>query len=265
MPPGGGPSNLVATYDPSVPRHHQIQRLLRAQIDLGEWAPGEQIPTELALVKRFSVSRTTIRAALRALERDGLIVRQRGRGSFVHGSTTVTTRPTTITNVLLGYEAEGRIIDIASAPVPASVAPLLGILRGDDVRRFVRVEIVQGSPLAAVFNYMRIGLGNRIQAKDLRRHSMLECLRDKLGIKFGVLKQSIEARMPDEEVATLLNVDLTQPVLFLRLLVLDVDDAPVQVCDTFYRADRYRYEIEAPLPAGGRLESGRLRMLGRLL
>ncbi len=70
-------------HDRSVPLHHQVERLLRAKIDSGEWAPGEQIPTEMALVERLRVSRTTLREALRALARDGLVVRHRRRGTFV--------------------------------------------------------------------------------------------------------------------------------------------------------------------------------------
>jgi GntR family transcriptional regulator len=173
--------------------------------------------------------------------------------------------PTTITNLLLGYEAEARIVEITTRRVPASVAPLLAIKRGDRVRRFLRVELVDGSPLAVVVNYMRIELGRQIRAKDLKRYSMLEFLRDHLMIKLGTLRQSIEVRMPDDEIASLLESDLTQPVLFLRLLVCDDEGKPIQVCDTFYRGDRYRYEIETPLPPWGQEDRGRTRVLGRLL
>src|SRR5215475_4360779 len=70
-------------YHPSVPRHLQIQRVLRARIESGEWEGDRPIPTEMELLDEFGVSRTTIRGALGVLAREGLIVRHRGRGSFV--------------------------------------------------------------------------------------------------------------------------------------------------------------------------------------
>jgi len=104
---------------------------------------------------------------------------------------------------------------------------------------------------------MTLEIGRRIRAKDLKRYSMLEFLRDRLKIPLGDVRQVIEARLPDEEVASLLGIDLTQPVLFIRVMVSDKQGAPIEIADNFYRADRYHYEVELPLlPARG---SGRVR------
>jgi len=236
-----------AAYHPSVPLHHQIQRVLRSQIESGEWAPADRMPTEMALVDRFRVSRATIREALNSLTRDGLIVRHRGRGSFV-AAVPATTAPPMVTNLLLGYAAEVRVVGSATVAAPGHVAQWLGVVRGTPLRRFVRVEIVDGRPLAVVVNYMRESLGQRIRARDLRRASMLELLRDRLHIPFGVIREQIEARLPDDEVASLLGIDLTQPVLVLRVVVRDVAGRCLQVSEAFYRADRYRYEMDTRLP-----------------
>lgn len=251
------PVQPVTAYHPSVPLHHQIQRLLRSKIESGEWGAEERIPTELELVRRFRVSRTTIREALGSLERDGLIVRQRGRGTFVRRPTDLQRSPSTITNLVLGYEADISVIRVQTVPAPAHVAPFLKVSRGHPVRRFVRVEAVDGEPLAVVVNHMALELGRRIRPGDLRRYSMLEFLRDHLRIPLGVMRQIIEARLPDDEVASLLGIDLTQPILFVRLLVSDKRENPVEIADTFYRADRYRYEIEMP-----RLPNRRIRWAG---
>jgi GntR family transcriptional regulator len=115
------------------------------------------------------------------------------------------------------------------------------------------MEAVGGRALAVVVNYMAVELGRRIRPKDLRRYSMLEFLRDRLKIPLGMIRQLIEARMPDDEVASLLGIDLTQPVLFIRVMVSDKQGNPVEIADSFYRADRYRYEVEMPLLPARRL------------
>jgi GntR family transcriptional regulator len=241
------PSAAVA-YHPAVPRHLQIQRVLRASIHAGEWEPDRPMPTEMALVQRFGVSRTTIREALGVLAREGLIVRHRGRGSFVRPASARPAPPEAVTNLVLGYRAEITVIAAETVPAPAGVARLLGVERGSPLARLVRLETVARAPLAVAVNYMPPALGARIRPRDLARTSLLELLRDRLRLRLGTIRQSIEARLPDVEVAGLLGIDLTAPVLAVRLVVHDVAGQPVEVADTSYRADRYRYETETRLP-----------------
>jgi GntR family transcriptional regulator len=232
-------------YHPSVPRHLQIQRVLRRRIEAGEWDSRRPIPTEMELLAEFGVSRTTIREALGALTREGLIVRHRGRGSFVRRRRQ---RPQAVTNLILGYQAQIKVIKVETIPAPAHIVGPLGVERGTPVTRLVRLEIVDGTPLAVVVNYMRTSLGERIRPRDLIRISLLEFLRDRLEMRLGAIHQSIEARLPDVETAGLLETDLTEPVLALRLIVTDVAGTSVELSEAFYRADRYRYEVETQLP-----------------
>src|SRR5262252_9797844 len=104
-------------YHPSVPRHLQIQRVLRARIESGEWEGDRPIPTEMELLDEFGVSRTTIREALGVLAREGLIIRHRGRGSFVRPQPSVD-RPAAVTNLILGYQAEVKVITVETVPAP---------------------------------------------------------------------------------------------------------------------------------------------------
>jgi len=240
-------SSPASAYHPSVPLHHQVQRVLRSKIESGEWSSEDKLPTEMELVRRFHVSRNTIREALGTLEHDGLIVRHRRRGTFVRRTRAAIDPPATITNLVLGYEADVSVVRVATVPAPAHVVSFLRIARGQPVRQFVRMEAVGGRALAVVVNYMTVELGRRIRPKDLRRYSMLEFLRDRLKIPLGKIRQLIEARMPDDEVASLLGIDLTQPVLFIRVMVSDKQGNPVEIADSSYRADRYRYEVEMPL------------------
>ena len=241
-------------YHPSVPRHLQIQRVLRGRIESGEWDSDHPIPTEMELLAEFGVSRTTIREALGVLTRDGLIARHRGRGSFVQPRVEC---PPAVTNLILGYQAQIKVIRAETTAASAHIAGSLGVERGTPVTRLLRLEIVDGAPLAVAVNYMPTALGQRIRPRDLTRISLLEFLRDRLRMDLGTIHQSIEARLPDIETAGLLGTDLTRPVLAVRLVVTDASGRPVEVSDTFYRADRYRYEVETRLPPARRRPDAR--------
>jgi DNA-binding GntR family transcriptional regulator len=66
--------------------YQMVARRLRARILDGTLAEGEQVPTETQLAEQFKVSRQTVRRAFQDLVADDLVVRTRGRGTFVKRS-----------------------------------------------------------------------------------------------------------------------------------------------------------------------------------
>jgi LacI family transcriptional regulator len=76
------------------PKHHEISRQLRADIAAGRYGPDQRLPSEPQLVKSFGVSRPTVARALLDLQREGLIERRAGSGTYVRvrTSTVETTR-----------------------------------------------------------------------------------------------------------------------------------------------------------------------------
>lgn len=77
-------SYLIDPRDP-MPRYYQVYSSLQDRIRAGEFGPGAALPSERQLVKDYGVSRITIIKAMDLLERDNLIEKQQGRGSFVTG------------------------------------------------------------------------------------------------------------------------------------------------------------------------------------
>jgi len=69
-------------------RYIDVAEVLRDEIRSGEHPVGQAFPTELALCKRFGISRFTARAALHLLTEQGLILRRRGSGTLVRSSET---------------------------------------------------------------------------------------------------------------------------------------------------------------------------------
>ncbi|AXK80738.1 GntR family transcriptional regulator [Pseudolabrys taiwanensis] len=78
---------MAATLKRSdVSLYRQLDALLREQIQDGGLRPGDRLPSEAELCARFGVSRATVRQALDALTREGVITRSPGRGTFLRRS-----------------------------------------------------------------------------------------------------------------------------------------------------------------------------------
>ena len=67
------------------PLYDQLVDLLHEKIE-NEMGPGDMLPSERELCETYGLSRTTVRLALAELERQGLVTRQHGRGTFVSES-----------------------------------------------------------------------------------------------------------------------------------------------------------------------------------
>jgi GntR family transcriptional regulator len=72
-------------FDPLDPRapYRQIADVLQAAIESGEYAPGDQLPSETRIGQEYGVARETARRAIRALRESGHALTMPGRGSFV--------------------------------------------------------------------------------------------------------------------------------------------------------------------------------------
>ncbi len=66
-----------------IPLYFQLERILRSRISAGEIRPGERLPSEMELCDEFGICRSTVRQAIKSLEIDGLIRRERGRGTVL--------------------------------------------------------------------------------------------------------------------------------------------------------------------------------------
>ena len=66
-----------------VALYYQLKSILAQKIMNNEWQVGDRLPSEFELCKEYGVSRITVRQALAELEKDGLIKRRQGVGTFV--------------------------------------------------------------------------------------------------------------------------------------------------------------------------------------
>lgn len=101
------------TLDPDDPRppYAQITNALRAAILTKKLKPGERLPSQAELTKRYDVSRATVQRALRDLQDEGLIVARQGSGAFVRSRTE---RPMELRpHIEKAFEAESVTIDFA--------------------------------------------------------------------------------------------------------------------------------------------------------
>jgi DNA-binding LacI/PurR family transcriptional regulator len=77
------PESGLSRSPAEVPRHRAIYEALLAEIQNGLYKPGERLPSEAALCERFQASRITVAKAFQTLQRENLVTRRPGSGTYV--------------------------------------------------------------------------------------------------------------------------------------------------------------------------------------
>ena len=233
--------------DNGIPLYYQLETILRQRIFSGDFELKAPLPSEEALGQEYNVSRITVRQALASLEREGLIVRRRGKGTFV-SEKAVSVECPKLTGFMedlisMGIRTTAKLLDVSVIQPPPYVRERLRLGHGARVVRFEKVRLVEGSTFSHVFNYLPKDIGEKIEEKKLSGKPLLMILEDDLGIKAAEAVQTVEATVADSKVAPLLEVRVGDPLLKVERTVFDRNQRPVEYVSVLYRSDKYFFTV----------------------
>src|SRR5215831_13392336 len=154
-----------------VPRYHQIARSLRERIAAGAPAPGERLADQRSLAREFGVTLMTLRQALELLERDGLITRRHGLGTFV-ASPIVDYDILHLRTFAGDLSAKGervttRFLRSRFTVTDRRVSRELGVGARARVLALERLRLVSGRPMSFQVSYLPVAIGEEIAKADL--------------------------------------------------------------------------------------------------
>ena len=142
-----------------IPYYYQLGEILKEEIELGRWAPGELVLSEAGLAELFAVSRTVIRKALDMLEADGAVVRIKGKGTVVAEPKfryeAVAAAGEWSRGALAGESRLGRVVDIRTVPAGADVARVLSAAPDAQVFELTVVQSVADEAASFSQIYLR--------------------------------------------------------------------------------------------------------------
>jgi GntR family transcriptional regulator len=226
------------------PLYHRVYREIAREIESGALQPGDRLPTERALCDELGVSRATVRRAIEELAGDGL-VESRGRGSFVTGDALVEPANTLISLSELGrsrgLEASARVLAADVRPATIDEAEAFGIAPGAEVFELRRVRMLDGLPISLDLNRVALRLVPELVELDFTRASLYEAI-ERAGHRLARADYELEARGVEAPSAELLGLAVGAPVLFATTVAIGEDGRVLDLGQTVYRADRYRFQ-----------------------
>jgi GntR family transcriptional regulator len=230
---------------PASTLYAQVEEALVTEIARGEYRPGDQLPTEDALLQRFQVSRITVRRAIQNLVRRDLLEIRRGLGTFVR-SPRIEAELTKLTGFVedmhaVGRKATAQVVSQGVIAASARVAERLQLAKGTKVMHIKRVRLADDTPISFDETYLPLALGKQIVRNDLRRRPIFTLLEEEYGVPLVEADYELEAVIASEAVAEALQIRAGSPIFRIERTSMTVGNKPVDYEVLSYRGDLVRF------------------------
>jgi GntR family phosphonate transport system transcriptional regulator len=225
----------------------QIADTLSTEIRDRAFTASGRLPSENELSARFGVNRHTLRQAVAALQLDGLVRIEPGRGTFVQHELLdyVLSRRTRFSENLQrqGLLPSKQLLTARAMPAPERAAHELRLDKGAGVLMVEMLDEANDQPVALATAYYPArrfeGLLEMLNGgtctTDILRH---------FGVEDYVRAESrITTQMPSDETARLLKQPSTRPVLCVECLDLDMTGQPIKYGETVFSGDRIQLVV----------------------
>lgn len=245
----------MALENTAIPKYYRISREIVRRIRAGELQPGMKVPSENELIQEYGISNTTARKALHEIEAEGWCTRVKGKGTFVRER-----------NV---HRSANRILAFTRNMREAGFTPSTTVLdarRVDDgyaaiingrryamagpVYKIHRLRFADEIPMMIEVRYISLDFCPGVEAKDFTG-SLYDIYEKDYGLHLVEIQQMLSTVMLDA--VTQRFFDLSRPVPAFRVegVTFCGKEMILEMEDSIYRGDRYRFSVRARPEPGG--------------
>lgn len=243
-------ATLLRPVDKSspIPLYHQAASEIERAIRSGAYSSGSYIEGEFELARLLDVSRLTVRRAVGSLVDQGLLVRERGVGTRVLAAPRQTRQIVTKMSSLFGdlaragLKPETRVLRSEIVPCPPESVGHLEIEYNTPVLLVERLRLLDGEPIALMWNVLAIGDEARLDEDQLIDRSLYAMLRE-IDREPRVANQTVTAIAATPTEAKLLDVAEGSPLLLLERVGYDGNSTAIEHARTRYVPARYAFEM----------------------
>lgn len=225
-----------------LPLWAQLEHDLRRRLDAGEF--DERFPTDMELVEQYGVSRHTVRDAVGRLCDDGLLERQRGRGTVVRHAEFE--QPLgTLYSLFRSIEAQGveqeSEVQVLEEATDAEACDRLELPDGEPLVHLRRLRWAGGEPLALDESWLPASLARPLLTADFRHTALYAELGDRCHIRVSEGWERIRPVVPSADERRQLRLPGGQAAFAVERLARDATGTPVDWRNSLVRGDRYGF------------------------
>jgi GntR family transcriptional regulator len=224
-----------------TPVYKRIQNAIRNRIESSELQPGDSVPSERELAKIHKVSLMTARHALGGLEREGLVERRRGAGTFVASPKIHFNKLMSYTEHMSsrGLNPRSQVLVSKIGEHDAEVAARLALPATSALVKIERLRETGDEPFALETCYLPAKEFADLVNAPLGRVSLFATLRQDFGVELAYADEEVDATTADGNLAEVLGVPRGASVLRIRQVIYSIKGKATIYGVGFYRSERH--------------------------
>jgi GntR family transcriptional regulator len=232
----------------NVPLYLRVAHSLRSRINNGEWPPDTQLPIIKNLAAEYGVALITIRLAIRLLAADDLVISQRGRGTFVNAQSknlesNVTLRQAINDRVNLPPNCSIKVLQrFTINELPTSILPNTAKQR-KKYQVIDKLHLDEGMPFALISMFVDKAIYDRFPRKSDEKAKIFKLILDLGPLRLSQSSIQIVLAYADDRLARLLDCPPLSALVRIRTIRCDTDGFIVMGTDSYYRGDKFLYEV----------------------
>jgi GntR family transcriptional regulator len=224
-----------------LPLFQQIVEDMRGNIEAGRYVPGGIIPSERELSEHYSVSRVTVRRAIKELVDMGILSKKQGKGTFVSAAPLerkITQTPEVLTFAQMceaaGKQPGTRVMRVDEIMGDQRDLEFLGLPKGSNLLRIQRVRTADEMPVMLENSLTPIEGFEFLRQGVMREPGIFGLIEENLGRKAGGhVHCSLRIAKADVEMSKQLEVPMGEP-LFMELIdLVDSDGKPLLIAKNY--------------------------------
>lgn len=231
-----------------VPMYYQIEKFFMDKIRDGSIEAGECIPPELELMEAFGVSRATVRQAINNLVMQDVLVREKGRGTFVKKPKVQGTSLQMLESFQeemskKGYKPRTQVLELSVVQGNDEVNQKLRLSPDSKLIYLRRRRFVDDMPVLYFETYLPYDRFAGLEKEDLEKNSLYTLLETKYGCRVDKVVRRIETQNATSEAANMLKIKKHSAIFAVSFTGYSSDE-PVEYSSTIYRGDTMEFVVE---------------------
>ena len=232
---------MLGNHRNGTPVYKRIQNTIRKRIDAAELRPGDAVASVRELARTHKVSLMTARHALAGLEREGVVERRRGAGTFVAA-------PKIHFNKLMSYTEDmasrglvpkSRVLVAKVVQDEQEVAARLRLPSSSALVKIERLRLTEEDPFALESCYLSAAEFSGLTTAPLGKASLFSTLEHDFGVELGYADEEVDATAADANMAQLLGVHKNAPLLRIRQVIYSTKGKATLYVVGYYRSERH--------------------------
>lgn len=223
-----------------IPAYYQLKEAVQEKIKSGIWKVGQCIDSERELSEFYKVSRMTVRQALGELVNEGVLVREKGKGTFVCEPKVKQQDMMSFSELMKnsGREFETEVIEFLKVNATEEIK---NILNEDRVYKINRIRKVDGKVVANEIVYIPETYCKNMNKESLKG-SLFKILEEE-GLYVEHTESSIYSILINDDLKNIFKVNKQIPLLKTVNKVFNNNKQVIFVEESIYRSDKYILEV----------------------